>query len=48
MNNKSGLRWNVCGSNADAIEARAIEEGVLGLNSWKGGGGVCVIQMLEI
>ena len=48
MNNKSGLRWNVCGSNAEAIEARAIEVGVLGLNSGRGGGGVSVIQMLEL
>ena len=36
MNNKSGLRWNVFGSNAEAIEARAIEVGVLGLNSQRG------------
>ena len=50
MNNKSGLRWNVFGSNAEAIEARAIEVGVLGLNSTARGGfdEVCVVQMLEL
>ena len=30
------------------LEARAVEVGSLGLNSGRGGGGVCVIQILEL
>ena len=36
MNNRIGLQWNLYGSNAGAIEVRAIEVGVLGLINGRG------------
>ena len=48
LNNERVWRWNVCHSIARFIEVGDIEVGVLGLNNGRDGGGVCVIQVLEL